>query len=125
VHRLRAVAHDYLLPLVISGLILRALIPAGFMPGGVTLLTAALCNAPLTGETRYETLPIPDAGLPAGMAKAHCDFCLAPLWGAALAGPTLARADAIGFQLLPARADAPQPRFARDRANIPRAPPPA
>lgn len=124
-NRLRAAAHEYLLPLLIGALVLRALIPAGFMPGGSTLLTAALCNAPVAGETRYETLSIPASELPAGTAKIHCDFCLAPLWGAAFAVPTLARADAIGFQVLPARADAPHPRFARDRANIPRAPPPA
>jgi len=123
VNRLRAAAHEYLLPLVISGLILRALIPAGFMPGGATLLTAALCNAPLTGETRYETLSIPEGEFPAGMAKMHCDFCLAPLWAPAFAVPTLARADAIGFQILPEGAEAPAPRFALQRAQIPRAPP--
>jgi hypothetical protein len=123
VNRLRHLAHEYLLPLVISALVLRALIPLGFMPGGNTLLTAALCNAPTAGEARYETLSIPDAEMPAGMAKMHCDFCLAPMLGAAFAVPSLAPAEAVGFQILPERADAPHPRFARDRAQIPRAPP--
>jgi hypothetical protein len=123
VNRLRHLSHEYLLPLVISALVLRALIPVGFMPGGSSLLTVALCNAPAIGESRTETLAIPDAGMPAGAAKMHCDFCLATMWGAAFALPTLAQAHAISFEPLPERADAPQPRFARDRAQIPRAPP--
>lgn len=122
-NRLRHLAHEYLLPLVIGALVLRALIPVGFMPGGTSLLTAALCNAPAIGESRTETLAIPDAGMPAGAARMHCDFCLAPMWGAAFALPTLSQVDAISFETLPERADAPRPRFARDRAQIPRAPP--
>ena len=122
-NRLRHLAHEYLLPLVISALVLRALIPLGFMPGGSSLLTAALCNAPATGETRIETLSIPDAGMPAGAAKMHCDFCVAPMLGAASALLALTPAEAIAFQILAQRADAPAPRFARDRAQIPRAPP--
>ncbi len=123
VNRLRHLAHEYLLPLVIGALVLRALIPAGFMPGGNTLLTAALCNAPATGEVAFETVSIPDAGMPAGMAKMHCDFCLAPMLGAAFASPAVLRSDAIASRIIAGRADAPSPRFARDRAHIPRAPP--
>lgn len=122
-NRLRHLAHDYLLPLVISALVLRALIPVGFMPGGSSLLTAALCNAPAGDEARTETLAIPDPAMPAGAAKMHCDFCLAPIWGATHALPTLTQAEAIAFEVLPGRADAPPSRFARDRAQIPRAPP--
>jgi len=125
VNRLRALAHEYLLPLVIGALVLRALIPAGFMPGfGMgTSLTAALCNAPATGNAGTEVIEIPGAGLPAGAGAMHCDFCLLPMMAAANAPLSLPPPAAIGFEPLPPRADAPASRFALSRAQIPRAPP--
>ena len=119
-NRLRAHAHDYLLPLLIGALVLRALIPAGFMPGGMGLsLTAQLCNAPATGNPGTETLEIPGAG----MGATHCDFCLLPLMAATQAPPALQPPPAIAFSSLAARTDAPASRFALQRAQIPRAPP--
>ncbi|HEX6638942.1 MAG TPA: hypothetical protein VF033_14900 [Steroidobacteraceae bacterium] len=121
--RLRSLAHDYLLPLVISALVLRALIPVGFMPGSAPglSLTATLCNAPATGNPGTEVIEIP--GAPPGMAGMHCDFCLVPLLGAASAPPSLTPPAAIAFEPLPEPASAPAARYALPRAQIPRAPP--
>ena len=121
-NRLRSFANDYLLPLVISALVLRALIPAGFMPGsgeGLSL-TAAMCNAPSTGAPRSEIIDIPGAGAPLAAAARHCDFCLFPVWGAAFASLMLRAPENICFAPLPARVDAPVSRFALARAQIPR-----
>ena len=124
-NRLRTLANDYLLPLVISALVLRALIPAGFMPGtgeGFSL-TAAMCNAPSTGAPRVEIIEIPGADAPLATATMHCDFCLVPVLGAAFASPALKTSEKILSVPLPARVDAPVSRFALSRAQIPRAPP--
>lgn len=124
-NRLRTFANDYLLPLVISALVLRALIPAGFMPGAGEgfSLSAAMCNAPSTGAPRSETIEIPGADAPTAAAAMHCDFCLVPVLGAAFSLPTVQPPAAIAFVSLPARTDAPVSRFALDRAQTPRAPP--
>ena len=124
-NRLRTFADDYLLPLVISALVLRALIPAGFMPGtGAGLsLTAAMCNAPSAGVARTETIEIPAEGAPISAAAMHCDFCLVPVLAAPCAPPTLRSPAEITIISMPARKDAPAPRFALDRTQIPRAPP--
>ena len=123
-NRLRTLANDYLLPLVISALVLRALIPAGFMPGtgeGFSL-TAAMCNAPATGAPRAEIIEIPGADAPQAAAM-HCDFCLVPVLGAAFVSPALQTSDKILSVALPPGVDAPVSRFALSRAQIPRAPP--
>lgn len=124
-NRLRSFANDYLLPLVISALVLRALIPAGFMPGAGEgfSITAALCNAPSTGAPRSEIIEIPGADVPLTAAAMHCDFCLAPVSGSAFASPALQTCEKILVAPLPARVDAPVSRFALARAQIPRAPP--
>jgi hypothetical protein len=124
VNRLRTLATDYLLPLVISALVLRALIPVGFMAGGGAgfSLTAAMCNTPSTGTARAETIEIP-GDAPVAAAGMQCDFCLAPVLGAACPPGALQAPAEIDFVPVTARADAPMPRFALDRAQIPRAPP--
>jgi hypothetical protein len=120
VNRLRAHSRDYLLPLLISALVLRALIPAGFMPGGMALtLTAQLCNAPATGNAGTESIEVPGAGTGA----MQCDYCLVPLMAGAQALPTIQPSPAIAFRFQPAPDDAPASRFALQRAQIPRAPP--
>ena len=124
VNRLLARSQDYLLPLVIGALALRALIPAGFMAGdgNVPSITATLCIAvggAVDGKTRTEQIEIPGTA-----HAAHCEYCLSPLSGPP---PALVPADsrlAITFDPLPARLDAPHSRFALDRTQIPRAPPP-
>jgi hypothetical protein len=125
VNRLRSIANDYLLPLVISALVLRALIPAGFMPGtgAATSLTASLCNAPATGNAGTEVIRIPDGGLPMGTGGMHCDYCLVPLLAAAYALPVVEPPAAIEFEPVAQRLKAPVSRFALRRAQIPRAPP--
>lgn len=118
-NRLRRLSRDYLLPLVIGTLVLRALIPVGFMPGAMmgTTLTAAMCSSPAApaGTERIEipgTAPVP-----------HCDFCLTTLLGPPSVQPPLASRAAVVAEILSERADAPTSRFALVRAQIPRAPP--
>jgi hypothetical protein len=125
VNRLRTLAHDYLLPLVIGALVLRALIPVGFMPGTGTgfSLTATLCNAPATGAPGIEIIEIPGTGAPSSIHAAHCDYCLTPVLGAAFTLPALSPPTAIDSGAPRARADAPVSRFALERAQIPRGPP--
>ena len=120
-NRLRAHSRDYLLPLLISALVLRALIPAGFMPGGMggLTLTAQLCNAPATGNPGIEAIEIPGAG----MSAVHCDFCLIPVMTGAQSLPAIQPPPAIAFRSRAARVDAPASRFALQRAQTPRAPP--
>jgi hypothetical protein len=125
VNRLRNFANDYLLPLVIGALVLRALIPAGFMPGGGAglSLTAQMCNTSVTGAPSTETIEIPGAGAPMTAAAMHCDFCLVPVLAAAYSLHVPQSPGAIAFASQSARDDAPVSRFALDRAQIPRAPP--
>ncbi|HUQ11148.1 MAG TPA: DUF2946 family protein [Steroidobacteraceae bacterium] len=124
-NRLRSIANDYLLPLVIGALVLRALIPVGFMPGSGarTSLTASLCNAPATGNAGTEVIRIPDGELPMGTGAMHCDYCLVPMLATACALPALQPATAIDFEPAAERNEAPVHRFALLRAQIPRAPP--
>ena len=120
-NRLRSLSQDYLLPLVIGALALRALIPMGFMPGNGNALsiTASLC-APGGGadDTGTEQIELP------GTAHAmECEYCLSPLPGPPLLLVTADAPLAHDFQPLPAQLLAPHSRFALDRAQIPRAPP--
>jgi hypothetical protein len=123
VNRLRSLSQDYLLPLVIGALALRALIPMGFMPGDGNALsiTAALCM-PAGGTEQAGSEQIE---LPGTAHTMQCEYCLSPLSGPPL---LLATADAPlvhDFQSFPAHLLAPHSRFALDRAQIPRAPPSA
>lgn len=121
-NRLRSLAHEYLLPLVIGALVLRALIPVGFMPGGAsTSLVATLCNAPAAGSAGTEVIEIP--AREGALAHAHCDFCLVPVLGAAHAPPAIHPPAAIDLPARRMQETAPPPRFALARAQIPRAPP--
>ena len=124
-NRLRTLARDYLLPLVIGALVLRALIPVGFMPGGSAgfSLTATLCEVPGAVTPGTETIKVPGVGMPADTHTAHCDYCVVPLMGTAFVLPALPPAAAIGFEPRRAHANAPASRFALERAQIPRAPP--
>ena len=121
-NRLRAIANDYLLPLVLGALVLRALIPAGFMPrmsaGGS--FTALLCNAPATGQPRSEIIEIPGAE-----PVVHCDYCVVPVIGAGFTLAHLTAQPAIPFLARAVQPDAPHSRFALERAQTPRAPPAA
>ena len=123
-NRLRALSREYLLPLVIGALALRALIPMGFMPGDGNPLSisAQLCipaSDPGDG-TRTEQIELP------GTAHAvQCEYCLLTLAGPACHQATPEARLARVPQISPARLDAPYSRFALERAQIPRAPPSA
>lgn len=72
------------MPFVLAALALRALIPAGFMPGASEGFgfTAMLCTPAIEGAMsgvveRFELPPAPGAH-----SQPHCDFCLAPMLGA-------------------------------------------
>jgi hypothetical protein len=125
VNRLRAFYQDCLLPMVIGALVLRALIPAGFMPGDGNALsiTATLCLpagpvGPLDENARTEQIEIPGAG-----HTAHCEYCVSPASGppASLSAANVPLARDVDIP--PAQMEAPHSRFALDRAQIPRAPP--
>ena len=119
-NRLRSLAHEYLLPLVIGALVLRALIPAGFMPVGSGLtLTAALCNAPGVDPTT-ETI---DLGAGENLAGMHCDYCVLPVMAGASALPSLGPAARIDVAAARTSHHPPVYRFALSRTQLPRAPP--
>lgn len=122
-NRLRAFSCDYLLPLIIGALVLRALIPVGFMPASAGLtLTAALCNASGTGGAGTETLEIAGRA-PSGVHHDHCDFCLVPVLAAAYSLPGIEPPAAVEETPQGIAQNAPAARFALARAQIPRAPP--
>ena len=120
-NRLRSLSQDYLLPLVIGALALRALIPMGFMPcnGNALSITASLCTpsggADDTGTEQIE--------LPGNAHAMECEYCLSPLSGPPLLLVTADAPLALDFQPSPSHRFAPHSRFALDRAQIPRAPP--
>ncbi len=72
------------MPFVLAALALRALIPAGFMPGSGEgfAFVAVLCSPQVAGETRVvaERFELPAA--PGAHTQPHCDFCVSPLLGA-------------------------------------------
>ena len=110
---------SYVLPLLLAALALRFLVPHGFMAesGDGTTLSAAMCS---TGsESRKETIEIP-----AEPAKPHCDNCLMPSLGPALAPFNVASiVEVTKPPLLPDHlSQIPDAPLAR--AQIPRAPPP-
>ena len=122
VNRLRAIFREQVLPFVIGALVLRALIPVGFMPGpGSNLSLAAMLCAPPGLIAGTELIEIP-GGMPAS-GHSHCDFCGLPMLGALPVDTQLASPDTIESTPVPSRVDAPHSRFALERAQTPRAPP--
>jgi hypothetical protein len=118
VRSLRSIrVRSYVLPVLLGALVLRFLIPAGFMPAsgeGMTL-TVAMCSA---AEDQKETLKIPGVS-----AKPRCDHCTAPSLASPLA-PINYRNFTAFTQLPLLPADESQiPEVPLARAQIPRAPP--
>jgi hypothetical protein len=108
---------SYVLPVLLAALALRFLVPHGFMAESATgtTLSAAMCST----DSRQESIEIP--GEP---AKPHCDNCLMPSLGPALApfhvaGVTQVTKPPLLPQHLSQIPDAPLAR-----AQIARAPPP-
>jgi hypothetical protein len=104
-----------ILPPLMAALLLRALIPVGFMPGFAdgASFTASMCSSQGTGET---------IEIPGDHAKPHCDYCVAPLFGAPLALQRC-HAPASASQALNARVDSQLPAAPLARAQSARAPP--
>ncbi len=103
-----------MLPWVLAALVLRALIPAGFMPMAGTSLAAAMCS----------TLGMPTEliEVPGTTPQLHCDYCVAPAVGASPAlpaGPVLER----GVEPSRRTHDTPRLRLPLDRAHPARGPP--
>lgn len=116
VNRLRK--SSWLLPAVLAALVLRALIPAGFMPGAAgPSMVAVMCSFP----DRTELIEIAQGDTGATM-ESHCDFCLAPMLGATPCFAILVARDVPADSPLPVFED-PVSRHALARAQIPRAPP--
>ena len=123
VNRLNYIARDCLLPFVIGALVLRALIPVGFMPApsaGLSLV-AMMCASPAPAASGTELIEIP-GGMPAS-SHSHCDFCGLPLLGALPALASMPAPASVECHSIPERVDAPHSRYALERAQIPRAPP--
>jgi hypothetical protein len=112
--RFRRLLRIHVLPWVVGALVLRAMIPMGFMPAEGTTLGAVLCS---TQGLQTEQIEIP--GPPSSM---QCDFCLLP----AFAAPPAATAGGMGAaqdSLLSQAHEALPHRFSLDRAQSARAPP--
>jgi hypothetical protein len=112
------------MPFVLAALALRALIPAGFMPGSSETFgfTAMLCAPPVGAETRVvrERFELPAS--PGAHPQTHCEFCGASPMGAlpAIEGacpPSLTTSRATVSFLAQVSTSAP------DRAPSARAPP--
>ena len=112
------------MPLVLAALALRALIPAGFMPGSSEGFgfVAVLCSPQIADEARVVTERFELPGSPGAPTQPHCDFCISPLLGA----PPATDGERIGAQapyLAPRSFVAQISTQSPDRAPSARAPP--
>jgi hypothetical protein len=113
------------MPFVLAALALRALIPAGFMPGSSDSFsfTAMLCAPQSLGTAAagaMERFELP--GSPAAHAQPHCDFCVSP----ALGGPPAIdglRLQAVVASIVSLRFEEQISSRTPDRAPSARAPP--
>ena len=110
------------MPFVLAALALRAMIPAGFMPGSTDsfAFTAMLCAPQNAGAATMARFELP--GSPDAHAQPHCDFCGAP----ALGGPPTIDGTRPGVVTAPVattRFEAQVFSRAPDRAPSARAPP--
>jgi hypothetical protein len=104
----------HVLPWVLGAVVLRAMIPMGFMPAEGTTLGAAMCST--------QGLVIEEVGIPVPAATMQCDYCLMPAMAAAPAASAVTRIEPIagtprsGYE-------SPTFRHALDRSQSARAPP--
>jgi hypothetical protein len=112
------------MPFVLAALALRALIPAGFMPGSSEAFgfTALLCSPQSAVEGRVATERFEVPASPGAHSRPHCDFCVASPLGAPPATDG-ARLPAEAASLTPISFLAQVPTPAPDRAPSARAPP--
>jgi hypothetical protein len=112
------------MPFVLAALALRALIPAGFMPGPADgfAFTATICapSSPKSQAPATERIELPAS--PNGHAQPHCDFCVSPPLGAP---PVVdgGRIPAVPTSFAPTSFVAQVASSAPDRAPSARAPP--
>jgi hypothetical protein len=113
-----------IMPFVLAALALRALIPAGFMPGSSETFgfTAMLCAPQFAPETRVvmERFELPAS--PGTHSQPHCEFCVASPPGAPPAMEA-ARVPSLPTSLAPISFLAQVSTSAPDRAPSARAPP--
>lgn len=112
--RFRRLLRIHVLPWAVGALVLRAMIPMGFMPSGGTTLGAVMCS---TQGLESEQIDIPGSA-----PFMQCDFCLLP----AFAEPPAALAGGVGEPVSVVLSRAPEAiphRFSLDRAQTARAPP--
>jgi hypothetical protein len=104
----------HVLPWVLGALVLRAMIPMGFMPAQGTTLGATLCS---TRGVLTEEI-----GVPGSTAAMQCDYCLLPVLAVAPAATAAARIEPIA-NTPPGGYESLTFRHALDRAQSARAPP--
>jgi hypothetical protein len=112
--RYRRFLRLHVLPWVLGALVLRAMIPMGFMPAQGTTLGTVMCSTqgPLTEEI----------GIPGSAATMQCDYCLMPALDAAPASIAAASIAPVA-DTPPASYESPAFPFALERAQGARAPP--
>ena len=110
---------SYVLPVLLAALALRFLVPHGFMgdSGDATTLSSAMCS--VDPQSKKENLEIPSEP-----AKPHCDNCLMPSLGPALAPFNVAGTVEVTKPPLVRNQLSQIPDAPLARAQIPRAPPP-
>ncbi len=112
------------MPFVLAALALRALIPAGFMPGSSEnfAFTAMLCAPQNLGNSAVAMERFELPGSPDAHAQPHCDFCLSPALGAP---PSVGctRLLAVAATVEPAHFEEQTSSRTPDRAPSARAPP--
>jgi hypothetical protein len=121
VNRLRTLRLRHaVMPFVLAALALRALIPAGFMPGAVEsfAFVSAICAPMNAGATERFELPAD----PGTHAQNHCEFCVLPLLGAPPSPATLAQTR-VAPDRARSRLTAQVAARSPDRAPSARAPP--
>jgi hypothetical protein len=112
--RFRRLLRNHVLPWVVGALVLRAMIPMGFMPAEGATLGAVLCS---TQGLQTEQIDIPGAA-----SSMQCDFCLLPAFAAPPAATIEGMGERVAVVVSPAH-EAPPHRFPLDRAQTARAPP--
>jgi hypothetical protein len=112
--RFRPLLRNHVLPWVVGALVLRAMIPMGFMPAEGATLGAVLCS---TQGAKTEQIDIP-----APAPSMQCDFCLLPAFAAPPAATAAGIGERVAVVVSPAHDTLPH-RFPLDRAQTARAPP--
>lgn len=104
----------HVLPWVLGALVLRAMIPMGFMPAQGATLGAAMCST--------QGVLTEEIGIPGSAAPMQCDYCLIPALAAAPAAANGASIERVAGSS-PSACESPGFQYALERAQNARAPP--